>query len=340
VSPQFLRQQSRMTSVAQVAIHRSQFPENVRQDLLAALRARQVNHKFHYDSVKQTQKWLALHEAYSPARTDDNCAATYDAAFTAVTGRITEPAVHLIGLGCGGGQKDARLLQLLRDGGKRVACTPSDVSVAMVLVARAAALAVIAEGDCHPLVCDLATADDLATVLHERSGMGAARLITFFGMIPNFEPELILPRLAALVRPADHLLFSANLAPGADYEAGVRQVLPLYDNALTRDWLMTFLQDLGVAREDGEMLFNIETVEVYGLKRITANYEFPRNRELQVDGEKFVYTRGDKIRLFFSYRYTPDLIRSLLAQHRLNVLEEWITDSGEEGVFLCQRRAG
>jgi len=82
-------------------------------------------------------------------------------------------------------------------------------------------------------------------------------LITFFGMIPNFEPQLILPRLAALVRPADHLLFSANLAPGSDYAAGVRQVLPLYDNALTRDWLMTFLTDLGVERDDGELRFSI-----------------------------------------------------------------------------------
>lgn len=328
-----------MSSVAQVAIHSSQFPEKVRTDLLVSLRARQVNHKFHYDSVKQTQKWLALHEAYSPARTDANCAATYDSAFTAVVGRIASTVVHLIGLGCGGGQKDARLLHLLRDAGKRVAYTPSDVGVAMVLVARAAALAVIAEGDCHPLVCDLATADDLAAVLNGRGDAGAARLITFFGMIPNFEPELILPRLAALVRPADHLLFSANLAPCEDYEAGVRQILPLYDNALTRDWLMTFLQDLGVAHEDGEMLFNLETAAANNLKRITASFKFSRNREVQVDDEIFAFARGDEIRLFFSYRHTPDRIRSMLGQHRLNVLEEWITVSGEEGIFLCQRAA-
>ena len=30
-------------------------------------------------------------------------------------------------------------------------------------------------------------------------------------MIPNFEPEQILPKLASLVRPKDFLLFSANL---------------------------------------------------------------------------------------------------------------------------------
>jgi len=107
-------------------------------------------------------------------------------------------------------------------------------------------------------VCDLATADDLAAVLDQQSNAGLTRLITFFGMIPNFEPQLILPKLAALVRPDDHLLFSANLAPGPDYAAGVQRILPLYDNFLTRDWLMTFLLDLGVEQGDGELRFSIE----------------------------------------------------------------------------------
>ena len=51
-----------MASVANVTIHASQFPEAVRRDLIESLRTRQVNHKFHYDSVKQTHQWLALHQ--------------------------------------------------------------------------------------------------------------------------------------------------------------------------------------------------------------------------------------------------------------------------------------
>ena len=90
-----------MSSLVRVAIHASQFPENVRHDLLESLRTRRVNHKFHYDSIKQTQKWLALHQAFSPSRTDADCAATYDHSFAAVAARVDSPRVHLIGLGCG-----------------------------------------------------------------------------------------------------------------------------------------------------------------------------------------------------------------------------------------------
>ncbi len=331
-----------MPSLAQVSVHSSQFPEQVRRDLLASLRERQVNHKFHYDSVKQTQKWLALHQAFSPSRTDPDCAATYDRSFEAVASQVSAPRVQLVGLGCGGGQKDARLLKLLRDRGHEVSYAPVDVSTAMVLVARQAALAVIPVANCFPLVCDLAATDDLPAVTGQlfRSGsdnpsQNAARLFTFFGMIPNFEPRLILPRLAGLVRRGDLLLFSANLAPGPDYAAGLRRILPLYDNAPTRDWLMTFLLDLGVEAADGEFKFAIEDDPAgSGLKRVAAWFEFARARQIALEEERFDFRPGERLRLFFSYRHTPALVRGLLAEYGLQVLEQWITRSEEEGVFL------
>ncbi len=322
---------------AQITIHPSQFPGRVRRDLLESLRSWRVNHKFHYDSVKQAQKWLALHEAYSPARTDNDCAATYDTAFVSTAKNIGAARVHLIALGCGGGQKDARLLELLRKNGKQVSCTFSDVGVAMVLTARDTVLDAVPGVESNTLVCDLATAEDFAEVIAPCIPADAARLVTFFGMIPNFEPDTILPRLAALLRPADYLLFSANLAPGRDYAAGVQKILPLYDNDLTRDWLMTFLLDLGVERGDGRLAFAVEDA-AHGLKRIVADFKFARSRRIQVEGEAFDFSAGECIRLFFSYRHTPELVRTLLAGQGIKVVEQWITKAGDEGVFLCEKK--
>lgn len=323
-----------MSSLVNVAIHSSQFPGKVRQDLLDSLRARAVNHKFHYDSVKQTQKWLALHQVHSPSRNDADCAATYDRAFEAAAARIDAKEVHLIGLGCGGGQKDTRLLGLLKTRSK-IFYTPCDVSTAMVLTARETALSVLPAENGFPLVCDLAGADDLSAAFATRNTPHATRLITFFGMIPNFEPELILPRLASLVGKSDWLLFSANLAPGRDYQAGVAKILPQYDNPLTRDWLLAFLFDLGIEAGDGELRFIIE--DVHALKRIVAHFYFQRSQTIAVDGERFEFRAGESIRLFFSYRYTPELIRAHLQRHGLRVLDQWVTQSEEEGVFLCRR---
>jgi L-histidine N-alpha-methyltransferase len=318
-------------ATANVTIHASQFPENVRRDLIASLATRRVNHKFHYDSVRQTQKWLALHLAHSPSRNDTDCADTYDRAFAEAVKQIAARQIHVIGLGCGGGQKDKRLLELLKASGREISYTPCDVSVAMTLVARQAALAVVPEKNCFPFVCDLATADDLSAALATRH----PSLVTFFGMIPNFEPEDILPKLAALVRPQDFLLFSANLAPGADYAAGMKKIFPQYDNALTRDWLMAFLHNLGVENGDGELRFTIETGAAH-LQRVLARFHFTRDCRVAVETEEFKFRSGESIQLFFSYRYTLELVQKNLARHGLIVRAQWLTKSAEEAVFLCQ----
>ena len=324
-----------MSSVANVAIHPSQFPQAVQRDLLESLRTRRVNHKFHYDSVKQTQKWLALHQLYSPSRNDTDCAAIYDAAFASVGELNPGKEIHLLGLGCGGGQKDTRLLSRLQSRRAAVSYTPCDVSTAMVLVAREAALSVIPDEKCLPFVCDLATSNDLPEVFLTHHTQPTTRFITFFGMIPNFEPDEIMPKLAALVRPSDWLLFSANLAPGPDYTAGVQKVLPQYDNALTREWLLTFLLDLGVERSDGEVRFSIEAE--LDRKRIVARFHFVQGRTVEVGGESVLFQAGESIRLFFSYRYTLNQVRALLAMEGLVVRAHWETHSGEEGIFCCSR---
>lgn len=323
-----------MNSVANVRIHVSQFPENVRRDLLASLRARRVNHKFHYDSVKQTQKWLALHQIYSPTRNDADCVAMYEKSFAAAAAHFESSVVHIIGLGCGGGQKDTRLLKLLKSARKEVSYTPCDVSSAMTLVARQTALTMVPDEKCFPFVCDLAAADDLPAALVTPH----PSLFTFFGMIPNFEPGIILPKLSSLIRPADWLLFSANLAPGEDYAAGVEKILPQYDNVSTREWLLTFLLDLGVERGDGELRFQIETDAASGLRRVAAHFYFTRPRRIEIEDESFEFAGGESIQLFFSYRYTPERIKKTLAEHGLEVCDSWQAASAEEGVFLCRRK--
>jgi L-histidine Nalpha-methyltransferase len=326
-----------MSSLANITIHASQFPDRVRRDLLASLRVRQANHKFHYDSIKQTQKWLALHQVYSPSRNDANCAKTYDESFERVAEEMVSPRVHLIGLGCGGGQKDARLLARLKAICSAVTYTPCDVSTAMVLVARDAALQVIGEKCCFPLVCDLASADDLPEIFDQLSPAGAKRLITFFGMIPNFEPEVVCPKLASLMRRDDELLLSGNLAPGPDYAEGMQRILPQYENEPTKDWLITFLLDMGVTSANGTLQFSIQEGN-FSLKRVQAEFHFKRDCSIEIGSERFCFAAGEIFRLFFSYRYTPALLEAVLQTYNLTIKKQWITDSGEESVFLVSRR--
>jgi uncharacterized SAM-dependent methyltransferase len=72
------------------------------------------------------------------------------------------------------------------------------------------------------------------------------------------------------------------------------------------------------------------------LLRLTAWFRFCRDRLVRVAGKEFRFAANEAIRLFFSYRYTPERLDRELAEHGLAVKEQWITRSGEEGVFLCR----
>jgi hypothetical protein len=139
-----------------------------------------------------------VHQALSPACTDPDGSQVYDRCFDAVTKGLGSDPVRVIGLGCGAGEKDARLLRRLSALNRRVFYIPCDVSVPLVLIAHQLAASIIPENDSQPVVLNLPAADDLPAILAGMPGAGSRRLITFFGMIPNFEPQMILPRLAGL----------------------------------------------------------------------------------------------------------------------------------------------
>ena len=76
------------------------------------------------------------------------------------------------------------------------------------------------------------------------------------------------------------------------------------------------------------------------LARIVIDFVFARPRLVILDAEEYRFEREDRLQLFFSYRHTPASVRGLLAPHGIAVQNEWITASGEEGIFACRRIAG
>ena len=327
-----------MQSFATITIHESQWPEALTRELHDNLRRGSINHKFLYESPRQVRQWLKLHELYSPARREAEFDSTYGAAFATVRDQLGPGPVHVIGLGCGGGQKETALLHQLRSSQQHATFTATDVSTGMVVTSLRAAWAHVDPTQCAGVVCDLALATDLEGCLNIQTHRGARRVLTFFGMIPNFEPAVTQSLLGKLLRPGDLLLCSANLAPGRDYRRGVEAVLPQYDNAATRDWLNLFHIDVGIEPDAGVLQFAIrEEPPGGGLLRIEATFEFSCDATASVEGETFQYTSGDRLRVFFSYRHTPETLANVLAGASLNLRQSWISSSGEEGVFLLER---
>ena len=177
---------------------------------------------------------------------------------------------------------------------------------------------------------------DLSAVFNALSHAPRAsrHFVTFFGMIPNFEPRANFAETCGAGPAKGFPAVQREPRAGQQLRRGIKKILPQYDNGSTRDWLMTFLLDLGMERRDGELRFAIEDGR-FGLKRVVARFHFIRPRRIEIEDETFSFNAGDTIQLFFSYRYTPERVQKILARYSLKVCEQWIAKSGEEGVFLC-----
>ena len=325
-----------------VLIHPNQFPHAVEAAFRESLRTRQMNHKFHYDTPKQTLRWLQVHEMYSPAHQDPSCLNAYAAAAAALAAALAgEAGVEIVSLGCGSGHKEAKLIRTLRaaNPSQRLRFVSTDVSVGLTLLARDAAVAAGVEPEqCVPFVVDLALASDLRQALGSTLQPGRRRVVSFLGMLPNFLPGSVIPQLAGLLGPQDLLLLSANLSPGPDYAAGVAHVVPQYDNALTRDWLLSVLLDLGVERDDGCLEFRVAPCPAgAGLLRIEADFVFATAVAVNYGGTAWRFAAGDRFQLFYSCRHTLASVASLLSSHGIQISRSWTNATGEEGIFLGHR---
>jgi L-histidine Nalpha-methyltransferase len=321
-----------------VTVHESAFPDATRRRILDTLRKGEIDPAVIYQGLGQTLRWTALHRAYSPAKTDASCTALYEDAFRRAGELCKGDVAHVVSLACGDGTKDLQCLKLLRGAGRAAIYTPADISMEMVLTAERTVAGELPGVQSTPLVCDLAHCSVLPGILKSFDPSGAERIILFLGTIHNYWPPEVLRSILYPLRSQDQLLIGANLAPTPNYDRAVEQILGQYDNELTRQWLMGGLRELNIGAADGMLAFSLRAAEsLPSLKRIQVDFVFGREKQIEFFGERIQFSAGSRVRVFFSYRFTREHIHGFLKQAGLEIRDEWIGASGEEGLFLCKR---
>ncbi|MDY7003425.1 MAG: L-histidine N(alpha)-methyltransferase [Cyanobacteriota bacterium] len=158
------------TTFEQVLVHPSQFPDQVYQDYLVSFSGKQINNKFHYDSVKKSQKWLKIHQEYSPYQNNQDCVYTYEQCFQKIAETLDKSsALQLIGLDSGAGSKDSFLLSYLYNQQRDLVYYPLDVSLSLAIISAQKARSSFPELYVQPIVCDLLHADDLMLQIQKRN---------------------------------------------------------------------------------------------------------------------------------------------------------------------------
>jgi uncharacterized SAM-dependent methyltransferase len=291
-----------------------------------------------YRSAAQSERWLELARRWAPFVNSPECRELYRCA-SETFAREIDSDLALVALGCGDGGKDRQVLEALQTSAQAVRFVPLDVSYDLVRRAAEQARGIVPDQGIHPIVADVGRSKGLKNWLDTTLGDEWTRGFTFFGMVPNLEPSVVVETLDRLVRGNDLLLLSANLVSD-ESDAAIQEILPQYDNQETRAWLLGFLRESGLAEDDYDFSFRIVgDPEWPRLRRVEASAVFPREARAEVLGESMVFPAGFTLRVFFSYRYTKEQLEGLLSPIGLRVVRSWLAGNQEEGVFLCRRTA-
>ncbi|MBM3225339.1 MAG: L-histidine N(alpha)-methyltransferase [Candidatus Tectomicrobia bacterium] len=318
-----------------LTVHASQYPEHAAEQLRRGLRARQLPGKFLYESPAQAQRWLAYHQAYSPSRTEPALLELYQQAFTAALQSLAPGPLHYVSLGCGGGMKDVLGLQQALTRGSTVLFTPMDTSTALVIETMLRTQQALPALPTAPLVVDLSEEPDLEPWLRHAETVAHKRLLACFGMLPNFAYRAFLPYLRRLMRPGDLLLLSANLSPGL-YAEAVGRILPQYDNPSAHAWYNGLLDSLGFPATQLQLTVGTQLLRPDGhIWQIRALATVQHALQLALYGETFAMAAGEVIEVFFSNRFTPQVMPDVLAEAGLRLLHTFLFTSQEEAIYLC-----
>ena len=317
-----------------IDFHPSQRPAALADQLQASLQAGFVPGRYLYDSPAQSARWLAYHEAWSPARTEDSVRALYDRTFAATLAEQPTGPVAYVSLGCGGGQKDAQWARLA--GARAVSTVLTDTSPALLLTAHDAVSAAGATG-IRRIALDLSAWPDRAAY-----GIDGSVPVVWacLGILPNFEHERLLPYLRRLMAPDDRLVLSANHSP-EPYERARSTILPQYDNPFARAWYDGALLELGFALSSTERTLVSAPLEASGDVWRMQYFATPSaSVALNLHGRPVRIEPHERIQVFQSTRYTPERLPTLCAEAGLTLCASHVDARREEGVYLLRTDVG
>ncbi len=328
----------KMKQLSQLWVHDSARAKTLALRRRESLFQGELDQRFHYLTEKQAQLWMEVHKHHAPLFRDPEFFDIFKNAAADLASELAGESIHLIGVGAGGGEKEAIVLSALRSAGCRVTYTPLDVSLELALLsAEAAADQGVVE--VTPVVGDISALEDIHQWPEE---IGGRRVFTAFGLAPNMMPGALYGRLAGALRPEDVLLLSANLAPVSEADLSeearnraCQEILPQYDNIETRRWLQQVLVDWGISDALSEPVFEVQQLDsIWG---IGANCHWLSDVKFYWEGTLFEAEKGSSLRAFYSLRYTPEDLRTVMRKNGLRLGSGYTTACKQEGVWRAFR---
>ena len=300
------------------------------------LEANRIDPKFLYVTPRQTNLWRQVFLKHSPVNGNSEFARIYREAFVQVLNIFPAQNVWLVGLGCGTGSKEAELQVALKAAGRNTIFSAVDVSNDLV---NESINRLIEAGAEHrrSLVCDLQSS--FLKTWFDQPGSEIARLITFFGLVPNLMPSAVARIFHTVLRPGDVLLVSAHLAPvqsegSEELFRAMKEVLPQYDNRETLIWIAEGLREWQL--DDRVEMPEMTIGELEGTPAFLAVAQWKSEESFEMWEHRFMPRREESLKCFYSLRYTPKLFEDFLRREGFEFELLAMTACRQEGIWAVR----
>jgi hypothetical protein len=320
-----LRREGRLVQTPAIDFHSSVGEGTLADEAAESLKANRIDPKLLYVTPRQTELWRQVFLRHSPIHANPEFARIYRDAFAQTAKQLGPGKVAIIGLGCGTGLKELELFSSLKARGIHASFSAIDVSHDLVVES---VQKLVEAGTAHQrsLVCDLANSIFISDWLNQFD-QGLPRVITFFGLVPNLAPSVVIRLFSAVLRPGDILLASAHLAPvgnGIELSDAMKRVLPQYNNPETLAWLSAALEQWNLQDAVDLPEMKIDQIESVPAFIATAKWKSGKKEPLQ---------------LFHSLRYVPSLFEEIFSSAGFAMERLSMTACREEAIWAVRKRA-
>jgi uncharacterized SAM-dependent methyltransferase len=299
----------------------------IAQEFTEAIEARDLPEKFFYWSPRSATAWRALsgEESLYGGLTGTWAALAANASSLA---RGFDGQIPVISFGAGDGARDRLLMEAFKECGSDCLYFPVDASQTMLELACAGADD--ADFETTGIKADISSPVHL---VYAADAAEPPRLFIMSGnTLGSFDPLAEIRYVAQCMKSGDVFIVDGEI--DQEEESMMRRAHPA-----VLSFLSALLTGVGIEKEDGEIRFEPKIDERRPqLYQIMRTFRADRDLTASVNGEPVALERGERIRLNFTYSYSPESFRRLLReQGGFEIEREYRSADGRFLTAVCRK---
>lgn len=309
----------------------------LKKEYLQGLQQRRVDEKFSYIGERQADSWFNLCKSpdYTYYRNSMSLLKSCIEDFVS----DCKSDVNVIALGPGDALKEKIVVNALV-GKHRVSLFFVDISreVLDVAIKNTEDSDVLKE----VFIADLKKFTDikaLSRLIKKR--YNPTNFFTLLGnTIGNYPQAMIFTTFRDAMEPGDKLLIDVNVKTNGSVEKEAEQIdeiLRGYNKPIYMEQILASLSEAGIEKSDGEIETEFGRDEFFPQISVAKQYFcFSRSRTINYQGTDIYFSKGERILVHYSNKYTFESLKHMLTSHGFHLIKYIKDTTGKYYQLLCE----